>query len=122
MENIDTSLYDRAYQSALRVHYLLEGDDDLSSHAKRTARSVAAAIAVAGSEAVSFESSLDDLEDAARYAEELLVHLDFCRDLDRIDAEAVRSLKAEYEEIIGILVSSLEVPDDIWDYEDDAEP
>jgi len=116
MENETIDLYTRAYQASLRVHYLLEGNDDLSVQAKRASRAVAASIAVADSAATGAEETFIYLEEALKQAVELNVWLDFCKDLEAIDAVAAQSLKDEYGDIIDDLADAVTAA--IEDFED----
>lgn len=116
MENETIDLYTRAYQASLRVHYLLDGDDDLSVQAKRASRSVVASIAVADSVATGAEETFIYLEEAFKQAVELNVWLDFCKDLEAIDAVAAQSLKDEYGDIIDDLADAVTAA--IEDFED----
>lgn len=88
-------VYNQAYDAALRLHYLLESENELSEQAKTSARKVVVAIKVISSLVKSTGDSRALLAEATRRPEEMIVWLAFCRDLDAIDTKAARSLKEE---------------------------
>ena len=96
-------VYKQAYHASLRIHYLIEGDDDLRGQVKRASRDVAAIIAQSSNALNSVADSKGFLATAARCADQVMVWLDFCRDLDILDANAAQSLKSEYSAISDAL-------------------
>lgn len=99
----EMDVYKQAYQASLRIHYLIEGDDDLRGQVKRASRDVAAIIAQSSNALNSMTETKDILVDAARGVDQVMVWLDFCRDLDVLDANAAQSLKSEYSKITDAL-------------------
>lgn len=99
-------VYTQAYDAALRVHYLLESENELSEQAKKSAKRVVAAIKIARSPVNSTQDSRALLADAVRKAEEMIVWLDFCRDLEAVDTQAAISLSDEYQKIINLLIEA----------------
>ncbi len=96
-------LYQQAYQASLRIHYLIEGDDDLRGQVKRASRDVAAIIAQSSNALNSMSETKDILVDAALGVDQVMVWLDFCKDLEVLDANAAQGLKSEYSKITDAL-------------------
>ena len=100
----DLQVYQKAYKLALRVHQLSmllpkEIQFDLADQIRRAARSIPTNIA----EGYGKKSSLKDFQRFLNIAlgskDEMLVHVEFLRDLKYIDPFLFAELSASYEEI-----------------------
>lgn len=99
MSYIDQHIYKLAYQSSLRVHYLIDSTEDLGMQVKRASRAVAVTIAKVYNKCNPDLEGFTLLEEAARGVDEVTVLLSFCNDLDVIDSQAAAGLVADYAEL-----------------------
>ena len=101
----DLVVYRRAYSASLEIHRLMLSNDDLADQIRRASRSVVANIAEGYNRVNSPAEICRFLAIAIRSGDEVRVWLDFCRDLERLNADRAEALKSEYCEIGAILAT-----------------
>ena len=103
----DLDVYQRSYETALRVHKLSQGkeNDDLVRQMRRATKSIPANIAEGFSKANSNAEVRRFIGMALRSCDEVKVWMDFCRDLGYITIEECERLKSEYREYGAMLYS-----------------
>ncbi len=105
----DLDVYQRAFAAAMEVFKLSksfpsEEKYSLTDQARRASRSVAANITEAWRKRRYAASFVNKLNDAEGEAGETQTWLQFAVECGYLDADSTRSLYAEYDQIIGMLV------------------
>ncbi len=101
----DLKVFQRSYETALRVHRLTKDHewDDVVRQIRRATKSIPANIAEGLSAVNSTAEAKRFLGIAIRSCNEVRLWLDFCHDLEYLEAQQCKILKSEYHEYGAML-------------------